>query len=151
MEARAGERSVQLAGPRTRDIVQLARKTFDLASSTGTAGPEDVDKACREVFEEEDELIRSMWDGLTAQKQNVLRAVACSTRGLTTTDVMERYSLRSSGTTANTAMSLVTEGILVKTGSGYTFDCPFVRGWIVANTLPDVGIHLDPTAPPREG
>src|SRR5690606_16558711 len=35
--AGAGERIVRLAGPRTRDIVQLARKTFDHALTAGEA------------------------------------------------------------------------------------------------------------------
>ncbi|MGH7558463.1 MAG: AAA family ATPase [Gemmatimonadota bacterium] len=150
LEAQAGDRCVHLAGPRTRDIVQLARKTYDLASTRGTAGPDDVYRAFREVVEEEDELIRTLWEGLTSQSQNVLRAAAGSAQGLTTAATMERYSLRSSGTTSNAAKSLVADGLLVKTRSGYAFDSPFVRGWVVLHTLPDVGIHLDLTSPPVE-
>lgn len=30
-------------------------------------------------------------------------------------------------------------------GSGYTFDNPFVRGWVIVYALPDIGVRLDPT------
>jgi len=41
----AGDPIVRLAGPRTRDIVQVARRCYDLAVVTGRATIEDVEKA----------------------------------------------------------------------------------------------------------
>jgi hypothetical protein len=44
----------------------------------------------------------------------------------------------------NTAKALLEDGRLVKTtgGSGYVFDNPFGRGWVVRHALPDLGLSL---------
>lgn len=150
-----GTECILVAGPGTRDVIQLARKTFDLASSGGVVGEETVEDAFLEVVEEEDELVRTMWESLTAHQQNVLRAVAGSTEGLTTATTIEQYSLGDTGTVVNAAKSLIADGILLKVegGSGYAFDSPFFRGWVVVNALPDLGLRVAPTFrtenPPR--
>ena len=137
-----GERAIWLAGPRTRDIIQLARKCFDRTRAVGTAGPPEVDDAFREILEEEDDLWRSLWEQLTPLQQNVLRAVAASTDGLTTQATLERFSLGSSGSATNSAAALVEVGRLLKAegGSGYGFDSPYFRGWVILHTLADIGL-----------
>jgi len=76
----------------------------------------------------------------------VLRAVAGSTAGLTSGQTRVRFSLPSTGSASNAAKALLNAGHLVRTdnGSGYVFDNPFVRGWVVMHALKDVGIALDP-------
>ena len=39
------------------------------------------------------------------------------------------------------------EGVVVKTGggSGDTFDDRFVRGWVLVQAVPDLGLHLPAT------
>jgi uncharacterized protein len=139
-----GETCVRLAGPRTRDIVELARKCADRANEGRAITDDAVGLAFLELIEEKDDGIRSWWDGLTANQQNVLRAVAGSSDGLTTTSTRSRFSLPSTGTATNTAKALLEDGRLVKTtgGSGYVFDNPFVRGWVVRHALPDLGLSL---------
>lgn len=82
-----------------------------------------------------------------AGELNVLRAVAGSGTGLTTRDTRRRFSLGGSGTPTNAASSLLKDGHLVRTdnGSGYVFDSPFVRGWVITHALPDMGLALLPT------
>lgn len=140
----AGLACVRLAGPRTRDIVELARKCADRSRTGGAATEATVEAAYRELIEEKDDGIRTWWDGLTANQQNVLRAVAGSSAGLTTAQTRKAYSLPSSGTATNTARAFVEDGRLVKAegGSGYVFDNPFVRGWVVGHALPDLGMKL---------
>ena len=136
-----GERAIWLAGPRTRDIIQLARKCFDRTRAVGTAGPPEVDDAFGEILEEQDDLWRSLWEQLTPLQQNVLRAVAASTDGLTTQVTLERFSLGSSGSATNSAAALVEVGRLLKAegGSGYGFDSPYFRGWVILHALADIG------------
>ena len=136
-----GERAIWLAGPRTRDIVQLARRCFDRTRAVGTAGPPEVDDAFREILEEQDDLWRSLWEQLTPLQQNVLRAVAAGTDGLTTQVTLERFSLGSSGSATNSAAALVAVGRLLKAESrtGYGFDSPYFRGWVILHTLADIG------------
>lgn len=148
----SGERIVSLAGPRTRDIVQLARKAFDLAASEGALDRVTIERAFDEIVDEEDEFVRSLWEGLTPLQQNVLRAVAGSDTGLTTRRTMDRFGLTESGSASNAARALLEDGILRRepTPTGYAFDSPYFRGWVVSNALGDVGLDRDPTWRPAE-
>ncbi|HYN83457.1 MAG TPA: ATP-binding protein [Gemmatimonadaceae bacterium] len=142
----AGAACVNLTGPRTRDIVQLARKCVDRAVEN-TIGYEEVAASYVELIEDQDDSIRNWWDTLTSLQQNVLRAAAGSSAGLTTADTRKRFSLESSGSITNAAAALLDEGHLVRTdsGSGYVFDSPFVRGWVIIHALPDIGVELAAT------
>ena len=137
-----GEHAIRLVGPRTRDIIQLARRCFDRTRSVGAAGPPEVADAFGEILEEEDDLWRSLWEQLTPLQQNVLRAVAAGTDGLTTQVTLERFSLGSSGSATNSAAALVAVGRLLKAegGTGYGFDSPYFRGWVILHTLADIGL-----------
>jgi hypothetical protein len=142
----AGAACVTLAGPRTRDIVQLARKCVDRAVEDSVAY-DDVAAGYVELIEDQDDSIRNWWNTLTSLQQNVLRAVAGSSSGLTTADTRTKFSLASPGSITNAAAALLNEGHLVRTdnGSGYAFDSPFVRGWVIIHALPDMGIELPAT------
>jgi AAA+ ATPase superfamily predicted ATPase len=148
-----GPRVVEVAGPRTRDVVQLALKTYDLTSGAGVAHPSDVDTAFRELVEDRDDLARTFWGELTANQQNVLRAVAVQPAGLTTADAIERFGLSSSSAVTQALAAFVEEGRLVRDDPepGYTFDSPFLRGWVIVNALPDLGIALPATHRPSTG
>lgn len=141
-----GEACVRAAGPRTRDVVQLARRCFDIApETTGGDATALVRRALREIVEEEEDLARVLWDQCTAIQQKVLRAVAAAEAGLTTKQVRTRFNLPQSGTVSNTASDLVDEGVLIKTDvtPGYDFDSPFVRGWVILYPLSDHGASAD--------
>lgn len=143
-----GARCIQVAGPRTRDVVQLARAGWEVAGSMSAADARNrVDTAFRQVVESEDDPIRSWWAGLTSYQQNVLRAVAASEVGLSTRETLGRFALGHSGSASNAAAALVESDRLVRVdrASGYDFDSPFVRGWVIMNALPDVGIHVQAT------
>lgn len=136
----AGDRCVALAGARTRDIVRLARKCVDRhASGTHPIDALAVDAAFREILDEDDDSTHRWWSTLTVLQQNVLRAVAGATTGLTAGVTQRQFGLRPS--TMTTVQTLVATGVLQRTphGSGYMFDDPFVRGWVVLHALPDLG------------
>jgi len=143
----AGESCIRLGGPRTRDIVQAARKCADRSGDGGTIAWNEVAEAYVEIIEDMDDSIRTWWNTLTRQQQNVLRAVAGSGTGLTTGETRRRFSLGETGTPTNAAASLLKDGHLVRTdnGSGYVFDSPFVRGWVIIHALPDMGLALPAT------
>jgi hypothetical protein len=138
-----GDACVGLAGPRTRDIVQLARKCVDRATEK-TIGIDSVALSYRELIEDQDDSIRNWWASLTVLQQNVLRAIAGSTAGLTTADTRRKFGLDSSGAVTNAASALLRDGHLIRTdnGSGYVFDSPYVRGWVIMHALPDIGVQL---------
>ncbi len=137
----AGRRIVELARPRTRDIVQLARTAFQIGAPRGRLREVDVERALDRVVDEEDELIRSEWDRRTALQQNVLRAVAAREDKLFSEKTRERYGLRGSAYVASALEALIDADLVVKLGeSDYEFDSPFMRRWVVRHALPDVGI-----------
>lgn len=166
-----GARCIAVAGPRTRDVVRLARAAYEVLRGGGLetsatapqsdAGTADriaathrradsaadpvivVRAALERVVAEEDDPMRTLWSNLTSLQQNVLRAVAWNGAGLASRDTIERFGLGYGGTARNSALALIERGILEKredSDSGYGFDSPFARAWVVANALPDVGI-----------
>lgn len=145
----AGRACVALVGPRTRDVVRLARATFDRSARTGPADSTTVAAAFDGLVRDEDEPHRTLWERLTPLQQNVLRAVAASDDGLTTAATMRRFDLTSSSAVSRIVGKFTEEGLLVSGGpAGYAFDDPFFRGWVVLRTLPDVGMEKPVTYRP---
>lgn len=145
-----GAEAIELAGPRTRDVIALARKAWALARDRGTADAGDAHLAITEMVLEQDTLLRALWDQCTPHQQNLLRAVAADESGLTTAGSIRRFALRSSGTATNSARGLVATGRLVRmpTRTGYAFENPFFREWVRITTLPDLGLQPAATQPP---
>jgi len=145
-----GKSIVQLAGPRTRDIVQVARRSFDRMVSKEGLSIATIEKAFEDIVDEEHDLLYECWISLTAHQQNVLRAVAAAKKGLTTRETLTKFTLGSSGTVINTVNGLIKAGHLIrldayslkrpKTHTGYDFDSPFFKRWVARNTLSDIGI-----------
>ncbi len=137
-----GERSLAVAGERTRDVVRLARASFEEARGGCGDAEALVRDALARVVAEEDDRMRAVWYGLTGLQQNVLRAVAWNRAGLTAAETIERFGLGYGGTARNSAHALIKQGLLRKVEStvGYAFDSPFARAWVVGKALPDVGV-----------
>ena len=142
-----GRHIVEIAGPRTRDIVHVALTCFDIAAPAGTATTDDADRAFAEAVAERDDAFRDFWAQLTVHQQNVLRAVAATADGPTRAATMERFSLASSSAVTQALATFVEDGRLVRRddGGGYEFDSPFLRAWVVRNALPDIGLVLPET------
>jgi hypothetical protein len=139
-----GTAIIALAGPRTRDIVQVARKCFDNCRMSGRAGEDAVRQAFDDVTTEQEALFQSIWNGLTGLQQNVLRAVAADLDGLTTQASLKRFGLTSSGAASNAASAMIQAGFLVKASSttGYGFENPFFGHWVKRETMADLGAAL---------
>ena len=77
---------------------------------------------------------------------NLVRAIAAETHGLTTQAARKQFTLPASSNVAHALTALIEDGRVIRTrhGSGYTFDNPFVRGWVVVHALPDLGMRLEP-------
>jgi hypothetical protein len=151
-----GAHIIERVGPRTRDVVQLARRCFARTNRHGQVGTSndvasvaaDVQAALEQIVFEEDDPWRAIWRTLTNHQQNVLRAVAATDgHRLTARAVRDQFALGDSGTTSNTLTTLVHRDVVVKQeqdeGEGdaaYVFDSPFFREWVVRNTLPDIGL-----------
>jgi hypothetical protein len=138
----SGGRIVALAGPGTRDIVQLARRCFENARASGRVAPADAAAALEDVVAEQAPLLETTWNNLTAIQQNVLRALSTGLEGLTTRATLERFALPSSGSAVNTAAALVESGILRRIEPrGFAFESPFFSSWVRQRTIGDLGIR----------
>jgi len=135
-----GRELVERVGPRTQDILQVARHVFRARRSRGRADASDVEAGIREVVQEEAPIIHTIWSDLTRNQQNVLRAVAAGVDQLFSTRVRRRFGLPASSTVSVAVDALEKRGILVRVGEDRTirFDSPFVRRWVAWETLDDV-------------
>jgi hypothetical protein len=136
----AGDEIVARAGPRTQDILQVARHVYARGLSSGAVTEEDVAPSMRDVVRAEDPVIRTIWSGLTAHQQNVLRAVASGEAQIFSTAVRRRFGLPTSSTVAAAVDALEKQGILARDEVDGTvrFDRPFVRLWVEWEAAPDV-------------
>lgn len=132
---------IAVAGPRTRDVIQVARRCHDNCQRARRASDADVPVAFDDVVAEQAPVIESLWSAASPLQQNVLRAVAVGDAGLTTSASMRRYAFTSSGAATKAAQALVERGYLVRaeTPTGYAFENPFMRRWVEVRTLPDIG------------
>lgn len=137
-----GERIIDVAGPRTRDVRTLAETVAELARDAAVvteplivAGMEAVVRQRRAGYEED-------WKPLTAVQQNVLRAVAAEGAGLARAEVRRRFGLREASTVTKTVDALTDRHVLLRDGAAVVFDDPFYRAWVIRSTLRDVGLHL---------
>lgn len=135
-----GELIVRVAGPRTRDIVQLAHEVAEISRTTGKATTDDVAESFAQIVRNADAPFRAIWTALSRLQQQVMRVLAVRTTGLTTASASREFGLAAaSGSITKTAQSLVGKGLLVATNGGYVYDDPFMRGWVIMSVLPDIG------------
>ncbi len=139
-----GARVVATAGPRTRDIVELARAVYDVAAPVGAVTTATLDDALQELLDSYGEAFRRLWDDLPPSQQNVLRAVAVGEPKLYARHSLQRFGFRSSAEVAQAVEWLEKREILTRDGKTVIFDNPFFQAWVAENALPDVGI-LDST------
>jgi hypothetical protein len=93
--------------------------------------------------------LRSRWAGMATFQQNVVRALAGATEGITSRETLKRFSLRSSSPVTQALQKFLKEGLAVQRGpSGDALDNPFFRGWVILHALSDVGLYLPITFRP---
>lgn len=137
---------VHLAGPRTRDVVQLARATWEGASRTAHADEDLVEAAMETLVQEQGALFAALWRGLQATDQRVLRAIAANPDlAIQSTESLQRYRLGPKSTVSSALARMVEHEVLARDDGGrYTFDDPFFRRWVQRVALADLGLPVPP-------
>ena len=135
-----GARIVATGGPRTRDIVELARTVYDVASPRGAIGETTLGEALREMLESNGEPFRRLWEELPPSQQNVLRAVAAGEPKLYGRASRDRFGFKSTAEVAQAIEWLVRREALTIDARTPAFDNPFFHAWVIERALPDVGI-----------
>ncbi|HTC24209.1 MAG TPA: ATP-binding protein [Gemmatimonadales bacterium] len=140
-----GARIVATAGPRTRDVVELARTVYDVASPRGAIAESTLGDALREMLVTNGEPFRRLWEELPPSQQNVLRAIAAGEPRLYARDSRERFGFKSTAEVAQAVEWLAKREVLTVEAKKAEFDNPFFKAWVIERALPDVGI-LESTA-----
>src|SRR5690606_29931099 len=138
----AADEIVRLSGPRTRDVVQLAREVWFEGRTRELVEPDHVAQAMDQWVEVQKAIYAALWRARTVVEQKILRSLAAEpSLALTSAAALSRYRLGPKSTVQITAVRLVEDELLVALpGGGYTFDDPFFRRWIELEVLPHLGL-----------
>jgi hypothetical protein len=148
--AGVGAECARLAGDRTRDVIQLARRAFDLAAGKKIATEASVEAAMRSLLEDFDDDFWRLWSPLSALHKSILQAVATGHgTELFRQDTIIRYGL---GTTASVSQACralernrdsalsYRPPVLGRIERGdrveIVFDNPFFKLWVASATHP---------------
>ena len=128
---------VRLAGPRTRDIVQLARATWDWSRATGIAMRNDAEHAMDLLVLEQGAMHQRQWEQLSDVSRGLLIALvtAPATQLLAARSLIE-YNLGPKSTASSALAELVAREVLTRRDGarrGFVFDDPFFRRWVEVN------------------
>ncbi len=140
----AGAECVLLAGPRTRDIIQLARRTFDEAKAKGIAKPSSVKAGVALIVDDFAEEYWRLWSPLSSTSKSILQAIASGHgRTLFHRDTLLRYGLISTAAVSQACRTLeqnragssgyrppILGRIEHARGREYVFDNPFFKIWV---------------------
>jgi hypothetical protein len=142
LEGEVGLEIVRLSGPRTQDVIQVARQLFFRGvGSKQPLRPADVREAIEDLVDSEAPLIRTLWGELSPHQQDVLRVVALGVDQIFSAEVRDRYALPAGSTIQKALDALTTRSVLVREEGGrIRFDSAFVRRWVEREVAPDVGI-----------
>lgn len=132
---------VRLAGPRTQDVIQVARQLYfrGLAARREIV-VDDVLASFDEVVRNETPLLRSLWNELSAQQQDVLRVVALGVDQLFSADVRDQYGLPGASSVHKAVETLIGRGLLLRDADDkVVFDSPFFLRWVSTEVASDLG------------
>ncbi|HXC24672.1 MAG TPA: hypothetical protein VNU46_02070 [Gemmatimonadaceae bacterium] len=148
---------VTVAGPRTRDVIQLARHVWGIAQRVPQKGKGhhaspvtlgDVAVAMDDFVCEQGSLYQRMWMTSDSTAQEILRVFAADpTVEITASATLAHYRLKSKSTVHRTVSDLVRQELLA-TAEGdarnYLYDDPFFRRWVQLFALGDIGLPVPP-------
>lgn len=136
---------VRYAGPRTRDIVQLARALWDDSARATEAAAGGAAASMERLVREQGAFYEAMWRGLATAQAKVMRALAADPGlQITSAEAARRYGLGPKSTVSSALDALVESEFLVRTEQGYAFDDPFFQRWVQVYVLPDLGLAAPP-------
>ncbi len=134
-----GQRFIDVAGPRTRDVRTLAESVAEFVRETARVTEESIVAGMLNILSERSASYEMSWRPLTGLQQNVLRAVAAEGHGLARAATRKAFALGDASRVTKAIDALVERDVLVRDGGRIVFDDPFYRGWVVVRVLPDVG------------
>jgi hypothetical protein len=141
---------LRVAGPRTRDVVQLAREVWDLATTTRKpVTMATVATAFDVIVAEQAPLHDRLWQQLPRTQQRALMVLAgVPGVALTSSETLERFELGAKSTVARSLELLTKDEVLHRRDQGsYAFEDPYYRRWVQLYAVPDLGVPVPPADP----
>ncbi len=140
VEHGVGNELLRLAGPRTQDVIQVARQLYFRGITAGRkVNGADVSLVLNDVVRSETPLLRSLWNSLSGQQQDVLRVVALGVEKLYSAEARDQYALPGTSSVHKAVEVLTERGLLVKDGERVVFDSPFFLAWVRSEVAADLG------------
>jgi uncharacterized protein len=147
--ARLAERIVELAGPRTYDVILLARAAWFRLRAGGVA---DAGEILDSLVAEQSDLHRRIWGQLGDREQRILRALATGPDvSLQSAETRSRHQLGPASSVGYAVSRLVEAERLHRDASdgSLSFDDPFFRRWVQVRTFADIGVAVPEPSPAR--
>lgn len=141
---------IAAAGPRTRDVVQLARVLWDVLPNGATATRDDVAQALAILVTEQGALYLRAWERLESDAHRTILALIANDPRIevTGTETLRRWRLRPKSTMSRIVTSLIADEVIARSPDGvYAFDDPFFRRWIEVHVFQDFGLVVPPAVP----
>lgn len=126
---------VAWAGPRTEDILRLAREVYERGVGKGSADPGDVAPAVRDIVMDRRATYERAWLELADSHRNVVRALASGAVRLTSRDTLRSFGLPTPAAVVKAVERLRARHLLA--GSEDTIADPYFREWILMDAMPD--------------
>ncbi len=134
-----GARIVAWAGPRTEDVLRLAREVWDGGISRGAVTPEDVAPAIRRIVLDRRSTYERLWVELASSQRSVLRALADGAPQLTSRDTIRAYGLPTPAAVLKAVGRLQRHHLV--NAAGDRISDPFLAEWILMQAMPDGQSH----------
>lgn len=142
MTRAAAERVVHLTYPRTRDVIQLARRAWP--GPREGIGVAEVDAAFEQSVEEQAALFERIWRSLNPVDQNVLRVFAAAAPdehvAIMSAQTLQSFKLGAKSTVMSAIERLMGQELLASDDGRYVYDDPYFRRWVQLHALADVGL-----------
>lgn len=136
---------VTVAGPRTRDVVQLARVVWDLLPDGSVATRDDVATALGVLVTEQGALYLRAWERLASDAHRTILSLMAHDAHIEpmAATTLRRWPLPPKSTVARIVASLVDEELVVREADGaWRLDDPFFARWIAVNVFQDFGFMI---------
>lgn len=130
-----GAHVVEWAGPRTEDVLRLAREVWDGGIAGGAASPADVPAAMRRIVSDRRSTYERIWDDLAPSQRGLLRALADGAVQLTARETIRSYALPTPAGVLKALGRLQAQHLV--NASGNAISDPFLTEWVLMDAMPD--------------
>lgn len=147
-DARVARALIAVAGPRTRDVVQLARRLWDVTHVSQRATITDVAVAMDDLVREQSAHHQGTWDRLNSDthRRSLTLIAANPAIELTASSTLRRYRLGAKTTVDRTLKALIRAEHVVALAGAHGIDDPFFRRWIEVNTFREFNFPIPAVA-----